>query len=39
MWVGADGGKQQTSHIEPGVSTRRRVQVMLMRLLPIDNLL
>lgn len=39
VWTCTDNGKPQQTNTEPGASTRRRMQVMLMRLLPIDNLL
>lgn len=38
-WSGSEDDHPQTSSTEPGVTAKRRVQVALMRLLPIDNLL
>lgn len=38
-WVGQNDGKEQTYDDEPGATRARRIEVNLMRLLPIEGLL
>jgi hypothetical protein len=39
VWVGADGGAEKTLEHEPGASPTRKLETLVLSLLPIEGLL